>query len=210
MSTFTSPTTPPSLLLRIRDPQDGTSWELFETLYAPVVRNYCRRRGLQNADIEDIVQEVLISVARTIGRFDYDPAKGQFRGWFRTITANAVRKFFRKSSPTFIADAKHIESAVSQESELNMIDEEFAKRVLHVACSHLSTSVQPETWHCFWRTWNDCEPASVVADSLGIPIHSVYVNKSRVSKRLEETVRMFAGEWLCDTDGGDVDGDRGK
>src|SRR5687768_15984170 len=47
-------TTQPSLLLRIRSPQDAQSWSSFEATYRPLVFGFLRRRGLQDADAADL------------------------------------------------------------------------------------------------------------------------------------------------------------
>ena len=51
--------TRPSLLLRIRDAGDAASWGEFADLYGPIIRSYCRPRGLQDADAVDVGQLVL-------------------------------------------------------------------------------------------------------------------------------------------------------
>ena len=92
------PVTSASLLLRIRDPGDSDSWQQFEAVYAPVIRSYCRRRGFQSIDIDDIAQEVMTAVARNIEKFEYQPSKGKFRSWLATVTANKMRNFANKST----------------------------------------------------------------------------------------------------------------
>src|SRR5262245_35393309 len=79
------PTTRLSLLLRLRDPRDAEAWNQFVRLYAPLVYRYGRRHGLQDADASDLTQDVLRAVNAGVGRFDYDPQAGSFRGWLLTI-----------------------------------------------------------------------------------------------------------------------------
>src|SRR5690348_17125338 len=63
-----SPETRASLLVRIRDGRDTEAWQQFIQLYAPLVYGFARRRGLQDADAADLMQEVLRSVAAAAGR----------------------------------------------------------------------------------------------------------------------------------------------
>ena len=57
-------TTRPSLLLHIRDCQNGTAWSQFVDIYLPLIYGYVRKHGLQDADAADLAQEVLHTVAR--------------------------------------------------------------------------------------------------------------------------------------------------
>ena len=75
------PTTRASLLIRIRDLQDGEAWQQFVQVYAPVVYSYARRRGLQDADAADLTQDTLRAVAAGAGRLrpPLAPASSQRR-----------------------------------------------------------------------------------------------------------------------------------
>jgi RNA polymerase sigma factor (sigma-70 family) len=85
--------TRPSLLLRLRDPGDVTSWNSFAEIYGPLIRGFCRGSGLQEADASDVSQEVLTQVARSIRSFEYEPDRGRFRDWLGTVTRHKISRF---------------------------------------------------------------------------------------------------------------------
>src|SRR5882762_6284047 len=93
MSVDESPLTRASLLVQIRDGANHAAWQEFVSLYGPVVYGFARKRGLQDADAADLMQEVLRSISLAIGRLDYDRNQGTFRGWLFTITRNKVFNF---------------------------------------------------------------------------------------------------------------------
>ncbi|MEM7456403.1 MAG: sigma-70 family RNA polymerase sigma factor [Planctomycetota bacterium] len=187
-------TTSPSLLLRIRNPEDQDAWDEFLEIYTPVVRTYCFQRRLQDADISDIVQDVMSRIVKLIRDFDYDPAKGKFRAWFGTITANRIKTFVTRKSRNQKAlgqteASAPVETYTDPDSDWVAI---FSDQVYQAACSRVRPVLEDTTWECFEATWLRNVPAADVAKALGIPVHSVYVNKSRVLKRLENEVRILA------------------
>src|SRR3954449_9186040 len=88
-----SPLTRVSLLVQIRDGSNHAAWQEFVNLYGPVVYGFARKRGLQDADAADLMQDVLRSVSSAISRLDYDRGQGTFRGWLFTITRNKIFNF---------------------------------------------------------------------------------------------------------------------
>src|SRR2546422_6007992 len=88
-----APPTRASLLVRIRDGHNQEAWQQFVQLYAAVVYGFARKRGLQDADAADVMQDVLRSVAGAAGRLEYDPLRGSFRGWLYTIARNKIYNF---------------------------------------------------------------------------------------------------------------------
>src|SRR5688500_9018981 len=90
------PFTRPSLLIRIRNPQDEEAWREFVDLYGPLVYRFGRKHGLQDADAADLTQFVMHAVSRSVKRLDYDAARGTFRGWLFTVVRFQLAKFLRR------------------------------------------------------------------------------------------------------------------
>ena len=189
------PVTSASLLLRIRDPNDSDSWQRFESVYAPVIRGYCRRRGFQSSDIDDIAQEVMTSVAKAIQNFEYKPEKGKFRSWLGTITANKMRDLANKSTMKQEQFVEFVDQLANSPDSDSHWTELFMQQVFKAASEQVQQTVEDKTWQCFQRTWFENQPAADVAKTLDLPIHAVYVNKSRVLKRLENEFLMLSDDY---------------
>src|SRR5262245_59082615 len=78
-----------SLLLRLRqDPSDQPAWRDFVKRYGARIYNWCRHWNCQEADAEDVTQNVLLVLAERMREFTYDPA-GSFRAWLKTVAQHA-------------------------------------------------------------------------------------------------------------------------
>src|SRR4051812_42811648 len=93
MSDAANPTTSPTLLGRLaRMPTDQGAWGEFVARYGPQIYGWCRRWGLQEADAQDVTQNILLELSRQMSRFRYNAA-GSFRGWLKTIAHRTWCKF---------------------------------------------------------------------------------------------------------------------
>jgi RNA polymerase sigma factor (sigma-70 family) len=189
-----SPLTRASLLVQIRDGANHAAWQEFVNLYGPVVYGFARKRGLQDADAADIVQDVLRSVSSSIGRLDYDRRQGTFRGWLFTITRNKVFNFLtaRRIRPQGAGDSSTGRLLAEQPDGSNAAAEawetEYQRRVAAMAMERIKSDFAESTWQAFWLTAVEGLAAAEVARRVGMSAGAIYVAKSRVLARLKEEV----------------------
>jgi RNA polymerase sigma-70 factor (ECF subfamily) len=192
MENLASRQTPPSLLLRVRDPGDAESWQTFVGVYAPLIYRYCRRCKLQDADAADVTQEVLAQVARSIRTFEYQPERGRFRDWLGAVTRSKVVRFHARRGKEEAAGEEQLEG-VGPAADAEWA-EQFNARVLQAALERVRPHFEPSTWEAFEQSWLHDQPAPAVAQALGLEVVKVYWARSRVLKRLREEVRVLAEE----------------
>ncbi len=194
-----SPPTRASLLVRIRDGQDQDAWREFVQIYAPAVYNFGRKRGLQDADAADLMQDVLRSVAGAVGRLNYDPRRGNFRGWLYTIARNKLYNFLdgrRRRAPVAGDATQQLEAQADPDAGDPVADwdREYERRLSAYAMERVRPEFQETTWQAFWLTAVDGLDARAVGDRLGLSPGAVYVAKSRVLARLKKEVQALQGE----------------
>jgi RNA polymerase sigma-70 factor (ECF subfamily) len=182
----------------MRNPGDSEAWGNFVEIYGPLVYNYGRRHGLQDADAADLTQDVFRSVARAIGDFRYDPRRGSFRSWLftvaRTKRLNLEAQKCRHAQPgsdSKINDGLNQlpanESGGPDEDEWN---KDFRRRLFDWAAPQVRREVTEVTWQAFWRTAIEGATPQTVAKDLGMNVGAVYAAKCRVVARLRVLIRQ--------------------
>ena len=181
-----------TLLGRVQSVDDAGAWGEFVERYAPQIFSWCRRHSLQESDASDVTQEVLTKLVTAMRTFRYDPAKGRFRGWLKTITMNVVRDMARhRSHAASPADAQVLELLEDEQASTALtesIESAWQQEVLGVAMESVRLRVKRHTWDAYEMTARQEVPAAEAAEKLGIPVSDVYVAKSRVIKMLRTEV----------------------
>ena len=189
-----SPTTRASLLLRLRDSRDHEAWLEFVSLYEPVAYRLLRRRGLQDADAREVMQELFIAVSRSIDRWDPAKERGSFRGWLSRVTRNLLINWLkrreRRVTATGGSDLQVMLEMLPAEGdpETAEFDQELRRALFQRATEQVRREVQPATWQAFWETAVVGASPAQAAAKLGMQAGAVRVAKCRVLVRLREAI----------------------
>jgi RNA polymerase sigma-70 factor (ECF subfamily) len=187
-------TTRPSLLLRIRDGRDREAWSEFVRLYAPLVYGFARKRGVTEADADDLVQDVLQQVAMSARQFEYDRARGTFRSWLFKVTRNRLNTFlhadraYNRGSGDSAVQAL-LEQQPDGNGDADLWDREYQRRLLSVAAQQVREEFEDASWQAFWQTTYDNQTPGEAAEALGISVGAVYIARSRIRARLAQRVQ---------------------
>jgi len=188
------PVTKPTLLIRLKDPEDREAWQLFVELYGPVVYRLFRSRGVQDADAADLMQEVLSSICTESGLGSFDPGQGPFRRWLYGVIRNKFSDYlgreYASAGITSSEDAPQ-DVMISEDNLSERWDREYQKQLFTLASERVRTVVDESTWTAFWETAVEGKTASDVAHSLEMSIGAVYVAKSRVMARLKQIISQL-------------------
>jgi RNA polymerase sigma-70 factor (ECF subfamily) len=186
--------TSPTLLGALWDPNNEAAWRTFLQRYQPLIDNWCRRRGLQDQDAEDVTATVLSRLVKEMRRFVYDP-QHRFRGWLKTVVHREVCNFLRRKArrpgdwasgdPRVYEVMEALEAPAAAEElagQLSAELEEHAQR----AVTLVRGRVEPHTWQAFWLTAIEQMPPGDVARRLGMTYSAVCMAKRRVGLMLRE------------------------
>jgi RNA polymerase sigma-70 factor (ECF subfamily) len=179
-------TTPFSLLERLRLPGDEDAWRRFVALVAPFLFDVARRWGLQDADADDVVQDVFAVLAHKLPEFRYDPGRS-FRSWLRTVLLNKCRDRRRRLAAAVVEPAGRPVPAVAVPDPADAFAEEEYHRAVAVRALRLMQAEFAEaTWRACWEQLVNGRPAAAVARELGMTVNMAYLARSRVLARLRQ------------------------
>lgn len=193
------PETSDSLIFRVKNPADGAAWTEFLGIYQPVVFRMARRRGLQDADAQDVMQQVFLSISKSIEGWVPGDLQPPFRAWLTTIARNAITKALTRrprdaatgsTSMVELLDAQPDPQATTAE-----ILAEARKELIRWATEQIRSEFSEATWNVFWRTAIEGVPIAEVAKSTGRSAGAVYVARYRVIARLKEKVLEVSQLW---------------
>jgi RNA polymerase sigma factor (sigma-70 family) len=189
-----------SLLFRLRNWEDGASWENFYRLYYKLVYGLARRAGLTHDEAEDVTQDVFKRVAETIRTFESDPRRGSFRGWLMNLTRWRIADKFRDRPTEVFRAAPRWDSPGSDRTgtmerlpdpeadDAQIWEAEWQRNVLSTALTRLARRVPAKHFQAFDLYTRQQWPVRQIARELGINPATVYLIGHRLTKQLKAEV----------------------
>src|SRR5881397_2196438 len=85
-----------TLIERLKNWDDQESWRQFFDTYWKLIYGVAIKSGLTHPEAQDVVQETVISVSKSMHNFKADPAYGSFKAWLLNLTRWRITDQFRK------------------------------------------------------------------------------------------------------------------
>ena len=191
-----------SLLERLKNLEDQTSWQTFFERYWKLIYSVARKSGLSDAEAQDVVQETIISVSRKIQGFAYDPAYGSFKGWLKRLTQWRITDYVRKKQYQSHGKRMPREEPMSTSLVEGLVDpggldiekawdEEWESNLLETALAAVKQRVSPSQYQIFY--FHVCKklPARQVAERLGVKLAEVYLARYKVSALVKKEIKAL-------------------
>jgi RNA polymerase sigma factor (sigma-70 family) len=196
-----------SLLGRLKNWEDAASWQLFCSTYSNLICNTAIRAGLSDAEAQDVAQDTLLSVAKAMREFKYDPARGSFKGWLLQLTGWRIKNQLKKRLPNACREAPSEEETsrtstahrLPDPASLNMAavwDEEWRRSQLDAAIERVKQTANPRHYEVFHLHAIKKLPAAQVAKTLNMNVAQVYLAKHRVTALVKKEVRRLEREMI--------------
>ena len=178
-----------TLLKRLQQPEDAAAWEQFVSLYSPLLFRWAQQGKLVDHDAADFVQDLFVFLLNELPCFQYDPARGRFRNWLKTVLARRIRDRRKRWSPSiaFQGDLQFLEGEDGASTQF--WETEYNHLLIRRALELMQTEFEQTTWKACWEHTVSGRTAAEVGRELGMSEAAVYVAKSRVLRRLREELQ---------------------
>ena len=191
-----------TLLAKLKDWEDQESWKRFFDTYWKLIYSAALKSGLTESEAEEVVQETVLSVAKTMPGFRYDPAACSFKTWLLHLTRKRIVDQFRKRPP--LAAAKSPRPANPDETatlervpdpagvNLERVWEiEWQKNLMDAAMQKVRTQVTSRQYQIFDLYVTKGWSVSDVARTLHLNVGQVYLAKHRVLALVKKELKKL-------------------
>jgi RNA polymerase sigma factor (sigma-70 family) len=192
-----------SLLGRLKDWDDNRSWREFFDTYWRLIFNVALKAGLNPSEAEEVVQETVVSVAKAMKEFQYDPARGSFKGWLLQLTGWRITNQFKKRRGRVpeahggpAADpAGTWQGERAVQSELDQLwESEWEENLLRAAMDRIRRRINPRHFQIFDLCVVQQKPLKEVCAFLDVSSMQVYLARHRVGRLVrQEVARLKKG-----------------
>src|SRR5258708_5947329 len=186
-----------TLLSRLKDWNDHESWKVFFDTYWRLIYNAAVRAGLTDAEAQDVVQDTVIAVSKSMPNFSYDENKGSFKGWLLHLTDWRIRDQLRRRpmgiqqrnrGPGSTATVDRIPDPASLSGFHAAWEEEWESNLVEAAMRRVRKKVDPKLYQIFdlyvCKNWS----VTRVARELRVNPGTVYLSKHRIGKLVKKEI----------------------
>ncbi|MBX3733277.1 MAG: sigma-70 family RNA polymerase sigma factor [Verrucomicrobiae bacterium] len=185
-----------SLLGRLKDPADHDGWQRFFDTYGGVISAFARKAGLPPSEVEEVLQETLVSVAGEMPGFRYDRSRGGFKAWLFQIARRRIADQFRKRArhqgrQTDYAEGLEALPDPAADPLVAVWEQEWRHNQLQLAGERVKAKVAPRQWQMFDLATLQGWPVERITSLLGINRAQVYMAKMRVGRLLKAELQQL-------------------
>jgi RNA polymerase sigma-70 factor (ECF subfamily) len=194
-----------TLIHRLKNWGDQASWQDFFDTYWRLIYGVAVKRGLTKSEAEDVVQLTMMSVAKHMPGFKYDPAIGTFKAWLLNMTRWRITDQIRKRPPPASRLEEILEKPAGHPAAAGQVqqtlpeleklwDDEWEKNLLHAAIAKARRRLDPKQYQIFDCYVNKEWPPERIAKAFGISTNQVYLAKHRMTALIKEEAERIQRE----------------
>jgi RNA polymerase sigma factor (sigma-70 family) len=178
-----------TLIERLKNWDDQESWRQFFDTYWKLIYGVAIKSGLTHPEAQDVVQETVMSVCKSMHNFKADPAYGSFKAWLLNLTRWRITDQFRKRRPA-VNTREEPPTSGSESSESEAIwNDEWEKHIVDAALEKVKQLSSAKHYQIFFLQAIKQIPPAKIAETLNLKVDQVYLIKHRLTKVFEESLK---------------------
>jgi RNA polymerase sigma-70 factor (ECF subfamily) len=185
------PETRHSLIVRLKSEHDELAWREFVEAYEPFLQRMVSRQGVPDRHIPDVVQQILLAIARSVDSWSDDGKTASFRRWVATVSRNIVIRFMTRERKqaggqggTSLVDLLQDVPGRPNDGQIDRYEHEL----IVWAAEQVKDEFVESSWTAFWLTVVEGRSVKEVAEDLQITPGSIYMSRSRIIARVRKKV----------------------
>ena len=186
------PETHPSLIVRIKGPRNERAWGEFVLAYEPFLRHLVQRQGVPERHVPDMVQQVLLGIARSVDEWHDDGGEASFRRWLSRVARNVAIKFMsRERKQVGGRGGTEFLELLEQTPEPASNDQirAYEHELVVWAAEQVRSEFRDTSWRAFWGTLVEGRSVAEMAQELGVSPGSIYMSRGRIMARIQGKIK---------------------
>jgi RNA polymerase sigma factor (sigma-70 family) len=190
-----------SLVSKLKSWENQDSWREFFDTYWKLIYSVACKAGLDEAEAQEAVQEAIISVAKEMKEFRYDPARGGFKAWLLTITRRRIADQMRKRYRSRMANRLNphdtaVDEEISLGSEESLAceavwDTEWRTHLLAAAIARVRLVVKAEHFQIFEQVTLHSWSVADTAKAFHVSRINVHVIRHRIGALVKKELKRL-------------------
>ncbi len=192
-----------SLLSRLKDWNDQESWRTFFDMYWRLIYTSALKAGLTDAEAQDVVQETITSVVKSMPDFQYSAINGSFKSWLLNLTRWRVLDQLRRRDTACQAQRRPAGTATETATIDRIADpaglapleanweREWEATLMDAALERVKRKVDAKHYQlfdlCVLQGW----PVSKVAELLHVSRGKIYITRHRLTGLLKKEIAQL-------------------
>lgn len=200
------PETRPSLIARLHGVRDDLAWREFVSAYEPFLRQLVRRQGVPERDAGDVLQQIVLAIARSVDGWRDDGRSASFRRWLHRVARNVTIKFMTRERKQIRGQGgtdflERLEQTADEPDDEQI--QEFERELVVWAAGQVRGEFRETSWRAFWATQVEGRSVADLARELDVTPGAIYMSRCRIMARIREKIgEVGEGEGEKMEDGG--------
>jgi RNA polymerase sigma-70 factor (ECF subfamily) len=186
-----------SLLGRLKDSKDQSSWQEFFDTYSKLIYGVARKAGLTEVDARNVLHATMEAVAQHMPKFRYDPRIGSFKAWLLNLTRlQIIAMICKPRSSSGSPQTPAMETDPSGQVLDRMWEKDWEANLLEAATANVKRRLEPGKYQIYDFCVNKKWSPEKVAAAFGLLLEQVLDARREITEMIHAEARRLEQQML--------------